>query len=91
MKPGSSSTQCGGVGSAARISTSVISTRLCVGTSLSISRLGLKENDLAPARITDEISNFHAQCVVVPTGYMSYNPAVWALEAAIHCDRFTEI
>jgi len=37
---------------------------------------GLKENDLASARITDEISNFHAQCVVVQTGYMSYNPAV---------------
>ena len=39
-------------------------------------KAGLKENDLAPARITDEISNFHAQCVVVQTGYMSYNLAV---------------
>ena len=33
---------------------------------------GLQENDLTPARITDEISNFHAQYVVVRTGYVSY-------------------
>ena len=37
---------------------------------------GLKENDLNLARITDEISNFHAQYVVVQTGYMSYYLAV---------------
>jgi Dolichyl-phosphate-mannose-protein mannosyltransferase len=52
---------------------------------------GLKENDLTPARITDEISNFHAQYVVVQTGYMSYYPAVQALEAAVHSDKFIEI
>jgi hypothetical protein len=29
--------------------------------------------------------------VVVQTGYMSYHPAVQALEAAVHSDKFTEI
>jgi hypothetical protein len=48
----------------------------------------LKENDLTPARITDEISNFYAQYGVVQTGYMSYNLAVQALEAAIYRVKF---
>ena len=52
---------------------------------------GLKENDLTPARIADEVSNFHVPYVVVQTGYMSYYPAVQVLEAAIHRDKFTEI
>ena len=29
--------------------------------------------------------------MVVQTGYMSYYPAVQALEAAVHSDKFTEI
>jgi hypothetical protein len=38
-----------------------------------------------------EIADLHAQYVVVQTGYMSYYPAVQALEAAVHSDKFTEI
>jgi len=51
---------------------------------------GLKENDLTPARITDEITNLHAQYVVVQTGYMNDHPTVQALEAAVHSDKFIE-
>jgi hypothetical protein len=52
---------------------------------------GLKENELTPARITDEITNLHAQYVVVQTGYMADHPVVKALAAAVHSEKFTEI
>ena len=53
---------------------------------------GLKENELTPARITDEITNLHAQYVVVQTGYMADHPVVKALAAAVHsiCISATE-
>jgi hypothetical protein len=52
---------------------------------------GLKENDLTPERLTDKITNLHAQYVVVQTGYIADHPVVKALEAAVHSDKFTEI
>jgi hypothetical protein len=52
---------------------------------------GLKENDLTLERITDEITNLHAQYVVAQTGYMADHPVVKALDAAVHSDKFVEI
>jgi hypothetical protein len=52
---------------------------------------GLKENELTPERITDEIANLHSQYVVVQTGYMADYPVVKALETAVHSAKFREI
>jgi hypothetical protein len=52
---------------------------------------GLKENELTPERITDEIANLHSQYVVVQTGYMADYPVVKALETAVQSEKFTEI
>src|SRR5262249_9088720 len=52
---------------------------------------GLKENELTPERITDEIVKLHAQYVVIQTGYMADYPVVKALQTAVQSGKFREI
>jgi Dolichyl-phosphate-mannose-protein mannosyltransferase len=52
---------------------------------------GLKENELTPARIADQIADLHAQYVIVQTGYLADRPVVEALQAAVHSEKFQEV
>jgi hypothetical protein len=48
-------------------------------------------NRLTPLQVTDALTELHTQYVIVQTGYLDDNPAVQALQTAVHSDKFTEV